>query len=47
MALLEIENKNTEKAKSISQKLTQRTENHFIKAKSKQLLEDLQKSRFW
>lgn len=47
MALLEIENKNTEKAKSILQKLTQRTENHFIKSKSKQLLDNLQKSRFW
>lgn len=47
MALLEIENKNTEKAKTILQKITQRTENHFIKSKSKQLLDNLQKPRFW
>jgi hypothetical protein len=47
MALLEMENGNTEKAKIILQKLTQRTENHFIKSKSKQLLDNLQKSRFW
>lgn len=46
LALIEIEKKQVNQAKSRLKKLTQRSENHFIKGKSKALLKDLNGTKF-
>ena len=46
LALIEVEQKEIENAKSRLEKLTERPENHFVKAKAKALLEDLNGTRF-
>lgn len=45
LALIEVEQKEVDKAKSRLEKLIQRPENHFAKAKAKALLEDLNGTR--
>ena len=47
IALLEIEQNNMEKAKTILSDLMNRSENHFTKNKSKKLLKDLNGSKWW
>lgn len=46
LALIEIQQKEVNRAKSRLEKLIKRPENHFVKAKTKVLLEDLNGTRF-